>query len=208
MQTITQFEAKYRKTATAQVRSGDSVRVHHQIKEGAKSRIQMFEGVVVRTRRLGSIQGDFTVRRIASGVGVEKTFLLHSPNVVTVDILRRSKVRRNFLTYLRARRGKSARLQEIAFDKLGVNAAGVAVQLPEAAEIEEIVATSDQVDESTVSVVSTEELATAENNEAASGDAPAETASGDSADENKLAAEETEAGAEKAAKAEDKETAK
>jgi large subunit ribosomal protein L19 len=81
----------------------------------------VFEGVVIRTHRLGELTAVITVRRIASGVGVEKTFLLHSPNVTKVEVVRRSKVRRNFLSYLRARRGKSARLQEVSFDRSAAN---------------------------------------------------------------------------------------
>lgn len=101
--------------------SGDTVRVHQLIREGAKQRIQVFEGVVIRRHRLGELTATITVRRIASGIGVEKTFLLHSPNVSKLEILRRAKVRRNFLSYLRERRGKSARLKEVAFDKLAAN---------------------------------------------------------------------------------------
>src|SRR5476651_2036430 len=100
----------YKKTATAPVRPGDTVRVHQTIREGAKQRTQIFEGVVIRTDRLGSVSASVTVRRIASGVGVEKSFLLHSPNVSKIEIVRRAKVRRKFLSYLRDRRGKSARL--------------------------------------------------------------------------------------------------
>src|SRR5476651_2275828 len=70
---------------------------------------------------MNEVTACITVRRIASGVGVEKTFLLHSPNISRVEILRRAKVRRNFLSYLRERRGKSARLHEVGFDKLSAN---------------------------------------------------------------------------------------
>jgi large subunit ribosomal protein L19 len=121
MNLITQIEKNYRKPALPQVQSGDTVRVHQLIKEGAKQRIQVFEGVVIRTHRMNEVTACLTVRRIASGVGVEKTFLLHSPNVSKIEILRRAKVRRSFLSFLRARRGKSARLKEIAFDKAAAN---------------------------------------------------------------------------------------
>lgn len=122
MQAIQALEASHRKAGIPAVQPGDTVRVHQQIREGNKSRIQVFEGVVIRTRRMQELTANITVRRIASGVGVEKTFPLHSPNVAKVEILRRAKVRRNFLSYLRARRGKSARLQEVAFDKAAANA--------------------------------------------------------------------------------------
>lgn len=110
-----------KKHQVVNVRSGDTVRVHQKIKEGAKERVQVFEGLVIRTDRKASQTSSITVRRIASGIGVEKTYLMHSPLVVKVEITKRSKVRRNFLTYMRDRRGKSARLTGLAFDKEAVN---------------------------------------------------------------------------------------
>src|SRR6185369_4191276 len=118
MNPITQIEQQYRKPGLPSLQTGDTVRVHQLIKEGNKQRIQVFEGVVIRRHRMNELSACITVRRIASGVGVEKTFLLHSPNVSKVEILRRAKVRRNFLSFLRERRGKSARLKEITFDKI------------------------------------------------------------------------------------------
>lgn len=112
-----------RKSKVVDVRSGDTVRVHQKIKEGNKERIQVFEGVVIRTDRKDSLTSSFTVRRIASGVGVEKTFLMHSPLVLKVEVTKRSKVRRKFLSYLRQRSGKSARLTAKEFDRNKVNAA-------------------------------------------------------------------------------------
>ena len=106
-----------KKPAVVDVRSGDTVRVYQKIQEGNKSRIQMFEGVVIRTDRKNSATSRITVRRIASGVGVEKSYLLHSPLVEKVEVIKRSKVRRNYLSYLRNRFGKSARLTGKAFDK-------------------------------------------------------------------------------------------
>jgi len=111
------------KKKVVDVRTGDTVRVHQKIKEGNKERIQVFEGVVIRTDRKNSITSSFTVRRIASGVGVEKTYLIHSPLVLKVEITKRSKVRRKYLTYLRQRSGKSARLSGRDFDRTKVNAA-------------------------------------------------------------------------------------
>ena len=94
------------------IESGDTVKVHVRIVEGARERVQIFQGVVIRARKGGN-EANFTVRRIAShGVGVERTFLLRSPRVEKVEILRRAKVRRAQLYYLRDRRGKSARLKE------------------------------------------------------------------------------------------------
>lgn len=118
---IQKVEAAYRKRNIVDVRSGDTVRVHQKITEGNKERVQVFEGVVLRASRKNSLTSSITVRRIASGVGVEKTYLLHSPLVLKVEVMKRSKVRRNYLTYLRARSGKSARLSAVAFDRAGVN---------------------------------------------------------------------------------------
>lgn len=111
-----------KKPAVVDAKSGDTVRVHQKIREGSKERIQVFEGVVIRVDRAGSHTARITVRKIASGVGVEKSFLLHSPLVEKIEITRRSKVRRNYLSYLRERSGKSARLRSVNFDREGVNA--------------------------------------------------------------------------------------
>lgn len=109
------------KKKVVDVRSGDTVRVHQQIKEGNKERTQVFEGVVIRCDRKNSVTSRITVRKIASGVGVEKSFLLHSPLVLKVEVTKRSKVRRNYLSYLRERSGKSARLSTVQFDREAVN---------------------------------------------------------------------------------------
>jgi large subunit ribosomal protein L19 len=92
-------------------RPGDSVRVHIRIIEGNKERVQVFEGVVIRRRR-GNMGATFTVRKISHGVGVEKTFALHSPRLNKVEIVYRGKVRRSRLYYLRELRGKAARIKE------------------------------------------------------------------------------------------------
>jgi large subunit ribosomal protein L19 len=118
---IQEVNDKQKKPAVVDARSGDTVRVHQKIKEGNKERIQVFEGVVIRTDNKKSHTSRITVRKIASGVGVEKSFLLHSPLVEKVEIVRRAKVRRNFLSYLRARSGKSARLSAVNFDRAAVN---------------------------------------------------------------------------------------
>lgn len=110
-----------KKAHVVETKSGDTVRVHQKIKEGNKERIQVFEGVVIRTDRKNSSSARITVRKIASGVGVEKSFLIHNPLVEKIEIVRRSKVRRNFLSYLRERSGKSARLKSVNFDREAVN---------------------------------------------------------------------------------------
>jgi large subunit ribosomal protein L19 len=118
---IQKVNDEQKKHDVVDVRSGDTVRVHQKIKEGAKERIQIFEGVVIRTDNKKSHTSRITVRKIASGVGVEKSFMLHNPLVEKVEIVRRAKVRRNFLSFLRARSGKSARLTAQNFDREAVN---------------------------------------------------------------------------------------
>lgn len=118
---IKEVESKFLKKQVVDVRSGDTVKVHQRIKEGNKERVQVFEGLVIRVDRKDSMTSTILVRRIASGVGVEKSFLLHSPLVEKVEVVKRSKVRRNYLTYMRSRSGKSARLAAVDFDKNAVN---------------------------------------------------------------------------------------
>ena len=118
---INKVNQAQKKQAVVDARSGDTVRVYQKIKEGNKERIQMFEGVVIRTDNKGSHISRITVRKIASGIGVEKSFLLHSPLIEKVEIVRRAKVRRKFLSFLRKRSGKSARLTAKNFDRAAVN---------------------------------------------------------------------------------------
>jgi len=93
-------------------RPGDTLRVHVSIVEGNRERIQVFEGVVIK-RRGGGISETFTVRKISYGVGVERTFPLHTPKIAKIEVMRRGKVRRAKLYYLRNLRGKAARIKEI-----------------------------------------------------------------------------------------------
>src|ERR1700733_10043709 len=123
---------QFKKSAVVEVRTGDTVKVHQKIREGNKERIQIFQGLVIRTDNKNSQTSRITVRRIASGVGVEKSFLLHSPLVVQVEVTKRSKVRRNYLSYMRQRTGKSARMTGVDFDREAINAVH-----DEAAEAEE-----------------------------------------------------------------------
>lgn len=118
---IEKINDKYKKGAVVDVRSGDTVKVHQKIREGSKERVQIFQGLVIRTDNKDSHTSRITVRRIASGIGVEKSFLLHSPLVLKVEVTKRSKVRRNYLTYMRARTGKSARMTGLDFDRKAVN---------------------------------------------------------------------------------------
>ncbi len=122
MQSVIQkIEAKYKKPQVVDVRPGDTVKVHQKIREGKKERIQIFQGLVIRVDRKQSHTSRIVVRRIASGTGVEKSFLLHSPLIVKIEVTKRSKVRRNYLSYMRDRTGKSARLTGTDFDKDAVN---------------------------------------------------------------------------------------
>ncbi|MFC4354433.1 50S ribosomal protein L19 [Chryseomicrobium palamuruense] len=93
-------------------RPGDTVRVHVKVVEGTRERLQVFEGVVIK-RRGGGISETFTVRKISSGVGVERTFPVHTPKIARLEVVRRGKVRRAKLYYLRNLRGKAARIKEL-----------------------------------------------------------------------------------------------
>lgn len=134
---IKTIEDRYKKKAVVDIKSGDSVKVHQKIREGGKERIQIFEGLVIRTSRKNSLTSSFTVRRVASGIGVEKTYLIHSPSILKVEIVKRSKVRRNYLTYMRELTGKSARLSGVDFDKKAVNAISDQAAEAEEAKIHE-----------------------------------------------------------------------
>ena len=132
-----------KKKAVVDVRSGDTVKVTQKIKEGNKFRSQTFEGVVIRVDRKESHTARIVVRKVTSGVGVEKSYLIHSPLVEKIEITKRSKVRRNNLSYLRQRSGKSARLTGKDFNRAAVNDVTVQKEevtepAPEAAESTEV----------------------------------------------------------------------
>ncbi|OZM58580.1 50S ribosomal protein L19 [Lottiidibacillus patelloidae] len=109
LQDITQEQIR---TDLPTFRPGDTVRVHVKVVEGTRERIQVFEGVVIK-RRGGGISETFTVRKISYGVGVERAFPLNSPKIAKLEVIRRGKVRRAKLYYLRALRGKAARIKEV-----------------------------------------------------------------------------------------------
>ena len=111
MDTVQAFVSEQLKTDLPEFGIGDTIRVHNKIKEGARERIQMFEGTVI-SKHGGGISETFTVRRVSYGVGVEKTFPLHSPNVEKIVVFREAKVRRAKLYYLRSRVGKAAKVKE------------------------------------------------------------------------------------------------
>ena len=103
--------SQYMKKELPEMNVGDTVRVHVKIKEGARERVQAFEGTII-ARKHGGIEESITVRRMSYGVGCEKVFPVHSPNIVKVETVRRGKVRRAKLYYLRSRLGKAAKVKE------------------------------------------------------------------------------------------------
>ena len=111
MDQLKAFVSEQLKTEVPVFNIGDTVRVHNRIKEGTRERVQMFEGIVI-AKHGGGISETVTVRRISYGVGVEKTFPLHSPNVEKVDVIRQGVVRRAKLFYLRDKVGKNAKVKE------------------------------------------------------------------------------------------------
>ncbi len=109
---IKEIEAEQLKASVDEFNVGDTVRVYGKIKEGERERIQIFEGTVLK-RQGGSNRETFTVRKTSNGVGVEKTWPLHSPNIEKIEVVRHGKVRRAKLNYLRSRVGKKAKVKEI-----------------------------------------------------------------------------------------------
>ena len=110
-QIIKNIEAAQLKSEVTDFRVGDTVRVYAKVKEGNRERTQMFEGIVLK-RQNGGARETFTVRKTSNGIGVEKTWPLHSPNVEKIEVIRLGKVRRAKLNYLRQRTGKSAKVKE------------------------------------------------------------------------------------------------
>ena len=111
MDLIRSIEQEQLKSEIESFNVGDTIKVHYRIKEGNRERIQVFEGIVIK-RQGGSSRETFTVRKIAYGVGVERTFPLHSPKIEKIDLIRRGKIRRAKLFYLRERTGKAAKVKE------------------------------------------------------------------------------------------------
>lgn len=109
---IHQLEKEQLKTDVPDFKPGDTVRAHVRVVEGSRERIQVFEGVVIKRRGSG-LRETFTLRRISYGVGVERTFPIHAPKLEKIEVLRRGRVRRAKLYYLRERTGKAARIREL-----------------------------------------------------------------------------------------------
>lgn len=111
MQLIEQIEFEQMRTDAPEFGPGDTVKVHTRVIEGGKERIQIFEGVVIG-KKDGGLRASFTVRKLSHGVGVERTFMLHSPRIARIEVARRGAVRRAKLYYLRGRVGKATRIKE------------------------------------------------------------------------------------------------
>lgn len=109
---VEEITASQLRSDLPEFKSGDEVKVSVRIIEGNKSRIQVFQGVVIQ-RRGGGVNATFTVRKVSSGIGVERTFPLHSPSIAGIEVMRKGKVRRNKITYIRKRSGKAARIKEV-----------------------------------------------------------------------------------------------
>lgn len=116
MHTLQEVEKEYLRSDLPDFRAGDTIRVHVRVAEGDKERIQIFQGVVIRRRGSGS-RASFAVRKVSAGVGVERVFPLHSPVISTIEVVRRGRVRRAKLYYLRGLRGKAARIEERREDR-------------------------------------------------------------------------------------------
>ena len=111
MNVIDQLENEQKKESVPELRPGDTVRVHAKVVEGTRERIQVFEGVVIRVTGAG-LRRNFSVRKISQSVGVERTFLIHSPRIDKIEVVRHGAVRQARLYYLRAKIGKDARIKE------------------------------------------------------------------------------------------------
>jgi large subunit ribosomal protein L19 len=111
MNVIQQLEKEQQKKKVPALRAGDTVRVHAKVVEGTRERIQVFEGTVIRVTG-GGLRQNFTVRRVTHGVGVERTFMIHSPRIDKIDVLRHGDVRQGRLYYLRGKVGREARIRE------------------------------------------------------------------------------------------------
>ena len=108
---IAEIEKEYMKADVPQFNVGDTVRVSVKVKEGNRERIQMFEGIVI-AKKNGSVRESFTVRRVSFGIGIERTFPLHSPRITSIEVVKHGRVRRAKLYYLRNLSGKAAKIKE------------------------------------------------------------------------------------------------
>ena len=166
MDIIKSIEHEQLKSKIPELRIGDTVRVHVKIKEGNRERIQVFEGIIIK-KQGGGVNETFTVRRISYGVGVEKTFLIHSPNVEKVEVTRVGKARRAKLYYLRDRVGKAAKTKEKVGARIETREIVVKEEIVpgESEEVEEVTDIVPEEVEATPVAPATETAGTAETTE-------------------------------------------
>lgn len=203
MNLINEITKEYQKNDIPKFHVGDTVKVHIKIKEGARERIQIFEGFVLKKQN-GGVSETFTVRRISSGVGVEKTFPLHSPRIEKIELVKEGEVRRAKLNYMRSRTGKSAKIrakiyteEQLAAEKAAIEAAKAEAKAKAEAEAK----AAEEAAKAEAEAKVKEEADAAKEAEAAKAEAPTEVA-----DEAKEA-EAPEAEAEPKAEAEEAEAA-
>ena len=172
MDILKQITEEYQKTDIPAFKVGDNVRVHIKIKEGSRERIQVFEGFVLK-RQSGGISETFTVRKISSGVGVEKTFPLHSPKIEKIELVREGDVRRAKLNYMRQRTGKAAKIKAKVYTDEQIAAKKAAQEAAEAEAKAKAEAEAKAAAEAEAAAKAAEEAAA---EEAAAEEAPAEEA--------------------------------
>lgn len=175
MDIIKSIEHEQLKNKIPDLKVGDTVRVHQRIKEGNRERIQVFEGIIIK-KQGGSVNATFTVRRIAYGVGVEKTFLVHSPLVEKVEVVRVGKARRAKLYYLRDRVGKAAKTKEDIGAKIESKYINIKEDLVDEPVAEEVKAEETPVEEVKADTVATEAPVEEAKAEKVATEAPAEKA--------------------------------
>ena len=156
MDNIKSIEHEQKKNAIPDLKVGDTIRVHQRIKEGNRERIQVFEGIIIK-KQGGGLNATFTVRRVAYGCGVEKTFLIHSPMVEKIEVVRVGKARRAKLYYLRDRVGKAAKTKEDIGARIETKEIVIKGAETEEAPVAEEVATP-VVEEAKVEAPATEEV--------------------------------------------------
>ena len=189
-------EQSYLRSDIPEFRPGDTVKVHVRVVEGSRERVQVFQGVVIR-RQNGGLRETFTVRKISFGVGVERTFPVHSPSIAKLEVVSRGKVRRAKLYYLRELRGKKARIKERRLDdtKLAaLEAAALAASQPDDEEADE----PDEPDEAEIETISddAEAVEDAADGSVEASEAPEESPVGGSDPDDAASADEAEEKAE------------
>ena len=137
MNKIEKFNKEQLKKGSDDIRPGDTIKVHQKIKEKDKQRIQVFEGLVLARKHGKGISATITVRKLVSEIGVERVFPLHSPNIEKIEIVKRGKVRRAKLYYLRKAKGKKARLKKVDFEQSVIQETKKPAQIEEKKEVQE-----------------------------------------------------------------------